>query len=84
MDAGLKDGLQQALGQFELYREGDYDGVKAVHDIAVEDGSSWTLNLALLYLVGKCFPAYYATLKTTMPMAAVLRETIRHLATMDE
>ncbi len=83
MDTTLKAALQQALAQFLLYRQADYDAIKAVHDTAVEDDSSWALNLALLYLLGKTWPAYYATLDTDMPMTDVLHETIRNLATLD-
>jgi len=83
MDSTLRAALQVALAQFLLYRQGDWDATKAVHDTAVEDDSAWTLNLALLYLLGKTWPAYYKTLNTDMPMEAVIAETIRNLATME-
>jgi hypothetical protein len=84
MDAALKDGLQQALSQFVLYLEQDFDAIKAMHDNAAEDDGAWALNLALLYLLGKTFPAYYAHPQHQFPdVGHVIRETIRNLATMD-
>ena len=84
MDSTLRTALQQALGQFQLYRQGDWDATKAIHTNAVKDDSAWVLNLGLLFLLGKTWPAYYATLKTDMPMEAVIAQTIRNLATMEE
>ncbi|MGD1237283.1 hypothetical protein [Mycobacterium seoulense] len=84
MEPEIRAGLQTALAQLVMALTLDYDDAKALHDEAVENGQTWPVTRALLFMAEKAWRAYFrATDRTNDDLIAALRADIANLARMD-
>lgn len=81
MERNLRQGLQTAIAQTVCWLSLDHDGAKALHDQAVEDGTIWPVNMALLYMLDK---ALRQPDMATDEVIAILRDELSNLATQED